>query len=166
MSVYKHFYIQQQRLVGSAYENIGPVVDSYETFHIACQETEYKYLPEIKELPVTNWHDEDGDDVYIPTDGTKIEAYDYSVDFLYVGSEATMNADIKGFINFLFGRNDGGSSLFCFYDEYTMIGRRCCYVKNIDNDLFIYNNSDDEVHAKFKLTIRVTDPTTDWEVGE
>lgn len=166
MSEYKRFFIQQQRRVGSSYQNVGSTVDTYETYHVVCQESAFKHLPEAKELPSTQWYDEDGDDVYVPPEGTKIDAYDLEITFLYVGTEESMSSDIKQFIEFMYGRNEGGSSEFCYYDEYTGTGRQCCYTKSVEDELFIYNNSDTDALAKFTMVIRVNDPITDWEVEE
>jgi len=158
---YKKLLIIQQVLDGVNYTDIGSVVDTYESFHVVCQEFPFKHLPEIKDLAKREWFDENGDDVYVPTDGLKFKAYDLEVKFLYVGLEEEMADDLKAFIAFSYGRNDGGSPMLAIYDEYTKTGRRGVYVQNTDNDLFMYNDANSEALASFKVKFRVTDPVTD-----
>ena len=66
MAKYKKFLIQQQTYNGSSYTSVGDNVDTYLKFNVVCQEMPFKYLPETKELPKRDWHDEDGEDVYVP----------------------------------------------------------------------------------------------------
>ena len=164
---YKKFLIQQQTYNGSTYTNVGSVVDTYTAYKVVCQECPFKTLPETKELAKRDWYDEDGEDVYIPTDGLKFKAYDMEVKFLYVGKETTMAADLKGFIEFLYGKNSSGAPLLAIYDEYTKTGRRGVYVLSVDNELLAYDNANGtkvngqlilDVIGVFKVKFRVTDP--------
>lgn len=138
----------------------GPIVDTLETFHVACQEFPYKYLPETKEPAKRDWYDEDGEDVYIPTGGLKFKAYDLEVKFLYVGNEPAMSDDLRAFIDFLYGRNSNGYPSLHIYDEYTKTGRRQVYATHVDNEEFAYDDANPEVIAVFKVRFRVSDPTT------
>ena len=158
---YKKLLIQQQTVSGSTYTDVGDVVDTQASYRVVCQEFPFKRLPEIKELAKRDWYDENGDDVYIPTDGLKFKAYDIDVTFLYVGSQAQMYDDIKGFVSFLYGRNAGGSPILAVYDLYTKTGRRGIYVSNVDNELYEYDDKNPEVIAQFKVKFHVTDPITD-----
>ena len=160
MAVYKKFLIQQQTYNGSTYENVGSVVDTQTSYRIVCQECPFKILPETKELPKRNWHDENGEDVYIPTDGLKFKPYDIEIKFLYVGKDQTMFTDINGFIEFLYGRNTNGSPLLAIYDEYTKTGRRGVYVTEVSNEFLTNDDSNPEVVGSFKVKFRVTDPVT------
>ena len=146
---------------GSETVNDSDVIDTQATFRVACQECPFKYLPESKELPKRDWYDEDGDDIYIPTDGLKFKAYDMEMKFIYVGTEQTMKNDIRGFINFIYGRNENGSPLLKIYDEYTKIGRKGIYVSNVDNELLAYDDVNENVIGIFKVKFRVTDPATE-----
>ena len=161
MATYKKLIIQQQTYDGSQYTNVGSAIDTYATYKVACQEFPFKLFPESKEQPKRDWFDEDGEDVYISSEGIKVKAYDIEVKFLYVGKEADMATDLKNFINFLYGRTANGSSLLAIYDEYTQTGRRGMYVLSHSNDLFFYNDSSAEAIASFKVKFRVTDPVTD-----
>lgn len=137
------------------------VVDTQAAYQVVCQECPFKMLPESKELPKRDWYDEDGDDVYIPTDGLKFKAYDMDVKFIYVGTEDTMSENISGFVNFLYGRNNNGSPLLKVYDEYTKTGRRGVYVTNVDNELLAYDDVNEHVIGMFKVKFRVTDPVSE-----
>lgn len=150
---YKRLLIQQQG-------NESSVVDTLEEFNVACQEFPYKYLPETKEPAKRDWYDENGEDVYIPAGGLKFKAYDLEVKLLYVGTEADMATDIKNFVDFLYGRNTGGSANLKIYDEYTKTGRQGVYVQEVDNELLAYDNVNSDVIAQFKVKFRITDPVT------
>lgn len=160
MAEYKKFLIQQQTFDGSTYTNVGDVVDTQAIYNVVCQDCPFKHLPETKDLAKRDWFDEDGEDVYIPSDGLKFKAYDMDVKFLYVGSESDMSQDIKGFINFLYGKNTNGSPLMSIYDEYTKTGRRGVHVKSVGNDLLYYSDVSSGVIASFRVVFRVTDPVT------
>ena len=158
---YKKLLIQQQKFDGSAYINVGSVIDTQKEYHVVCQEFPFKMMPETKELAKREWYDEHGDDVFIPSDGLKFKAYDLEVKFIYVGTEDTMQGNIGNFIRFLYGLNYGGSPLLAVYDEYTKTGRRGIYVEGVDNDLFAYDDANVHVVAVFKVKFRVTDPVTE-----
>ena len=158
---YKKFLIQQQTFDGSAYTNVGDAVDTYAKWKVVCQECPFKHLPETKELPKRDWNDENGDDVYIPSDGLKFKAYDMEVKFLYVGKESDMPSDITGFIVFICGKNANGSPLLAIYDEYTKNGRQNVIVESVDNELYFYNDISADAIAEFKVKFRVNDPVTD-----
>lgn len=168
---YKKFFIQQQTVSGSTYTNVGSAVDTNLAYHVVCQECPFKVMPETKDLAKRDWYDENGEDVYIPTDGLMFKAYDMDVKFLYVGTESNMASDLKGFINFLYGKNSGGSPLLAIYDEYTKTGRRGVYVAGIDNELLAYDDANgtmdngqivSDVVGVFKVKFRVTDPVFDF----
>lgn len=166
MATYKKFLIQQQSYDGSTYSNIGSMVDTQARFRIACQEFPFKDLPDIKELPKRDWHDENGDDVYIPTDGFKFKAYDVDATFIYVGTESSIRSDIKNFIDFLYGRIDSsgnsrsGGVVLAIYDEYTQTGRRGVIVNSVDNTLYWNVDYDPDAIATFKVKFHVADPVT------
>ena len=158
---YKKLLIQQQNYSGGTYTSVGSVVDTQSSFRVVCQEFPFKHYPEAKDLPKRDWYDRHGEDVYIPTDGMKFKAYDLEAKFLYVGSQAQMSEDLRNFISFIYGRNDGGSPLLAIYDEYTKTGRRGVLVESVDNELIAYDDANAEVIGQFKVKFRVTDPVTD-----
>ena len=133
----KKILIQKQTYDGTDYENVGEIVDVYETYHILCQELPFKHLPKSKELPSRDWHDEDGEDVFMSKEGLRFQAYDLKVTFLYDGIEENMSSDLRNFINYISDcRGDETGVFLAIYDEYTKIGRRGLYVKEIDDGLF------------------------------
>lgn len=166
MAIYKKFLVQQQSYDGSTYTDIGSTVDTQARFKIACQEFPFKEMPEIKELPKRDWHDEDGEDVYIPSDGYRFKAYDLEATFIYVGTEKNIRNDIKNFIDFLYGRKDyrgrehSGGVVLAVYDEYTETGRRGVIPTNVENTLYWNVDYDPDAIATFKVKFRVTDPVT------
>lgn len=152
--------MKQQRVSGSSYIDVGGIIDTKEAFNVVCQEFPFKVRPETKEQASRDWHDEDGEDVYVSPSGLRFKAYDLEVKFLYTGSEDTMQSELNAFLNYIHGRNMGGSPLLAVYDEYTKTGRRGLYVVDVDNELLAYNDSDTDVVAIFKVKFRVTDPIT------
>jgi hypothetical protein len=79
---------------------------------------------------------------------------------------------LKSFIDFIYGRvnivngqkvaiNPTKNVVLAVYDEYTEVGRRGVYVKSVDDDIFLYDDSDTEAVGIFKVKFRVTDPVTD-----
>lgn len=172
MANYKKFLVQQQTHNGSSYGDLGDVVDTQATFGIVCQECPFKYLPESKDLPRRDWPDEHGEDVFIPSDGIKFQAYDMDVKFLYVGKESEMPVNLKRFMKFMYGHmniinrsfvtgdNLSKNVTLKIFDEYTSIGRIGCIVKSVDDELYFFNDSNIDAIAQFKVKFRVTDPVT------
>lgn len=158
MTDYKKFFIQQQLYDGTTYTNVGNRIDTYATYDVVCQECPFRVLPESKDLPKRDWHDENGDDVFVPSDGLKMKAYDMEVKFLYVGNETEMAAKLKAFINFIYGRNTGGSPILEIYDEYTRTGRRNVCVLSVSDDLYFHDDVEIDAIAQFKVKFRVNDP--------
>lgn len=158
MADYKKFYIQQQTFDGTTYSNVGSRIDTYATFGVVCQECPFKFLPESKDLPKRDWHDEHGDDVFVPADGLRMKAYDMEVEFLYVGNVADIATQVKAFISFIYGRNTGGSPLLEIYDEYTQTGRRNVVVQSVPNELYFYDDVEIDAIAQFKVKFKVNDP--------
>lgn len=176
MATYKKFLIQQQTYNGTVYTDVGAVVDTQALFKVVCQECPFKVLPETKDLPNREWHDEDGDDTYMPSDGLKFKGYNMEVKFLYVGTEQDMSTDLKDFVDFICGRINVTKSgnvytkvknsptknvMLAVYDEYTKTGRRGVYVNEVGNDLLAYDDANTDVIGIFKIKFRVTDPVTD-----
>jgi len=157
----KKILIQKQIYDGTGYTNVGDVVDVYQTYHVLCQEMPFMHKPKTKELATRDWKDEDGEDVFISKDGLQFQAYDIDVTFLYDGVEADMSSDLRNFIDYI--SNCSGSTagvMLAIYDEYTKIGRRGIYVKDISNDMYFYDDVNPNAIASFKVKFRVTDPVT------
>lgn len=157
-------YIQQIEPNGASY-NYGTMKNLISDFNIACQEFPFKVFPSTKELASNNWFDEDGDDVYIPSE-MKFEKYDIEVTFLCKGSEASVRQNLQDFASFITGRTKGDvsdtvqSPRLAIYDEYVGIGRKDVVVKQIDNKVFYYNESSVDAIAQFVVKLTVFDPVT------
>lgn len=139
----------------------GPVIDTFESFGVVCQEFPFKHLPEAKELAKRDLHDEHGEDVHIPADGLKFKAYDLEAKFIYSGSAENIHTDVSRFISYLYGRNVGGSPVLSIYDEYTKTGKSGVYLQGVSSSLFDISNADPDAIAVFTAKFRVTDPTSD-----
>lgn len=162
---YHKLYINQETFNGTTYTPVSPGtnVDTYVSWHVVCQEFPFKYLPEQKEFASRDWPDENGEDVFIPTDGKVFKPYDLEVSFIYVGSPVSMHAELAGFIEYINGMNSGGSPLLAVYDEYTKLGFHGLYVTEVSDDLYDISDVDDaEGIALLKVKFRVTQPTASW----
>lgn len=134
------------------------VVDTFDNWGIVCKDFPFKLHGEAKELPVTDWKDEDGDDEYIPNE-LKIASYEMDVEFVYKGDMNTANTKIKGFLDYLTGRGGTGAELMV-YDTYTKIGRQKVRFVSVDPDVFYRQEEGGDVIV-FVVTFKVNDPVTD-----
>lgn len=136
----------------------APVVDTFDNWGIVCKEFPFQLYGEAKELPVTDWKDEDGDDEYIPNE-LKISSYEIEVEFVYKGELNTAHTQIKGFLDYLTGRGGTGAELMV-YDTYTKIGRQSVRFVNVEPDIFWRQEEGGDV-VVFVVTFKVNDPTTE-----
>lgn len=160
MATYKKFLVKQQSYNGTSYTDVSSVIDIYGTYGIVCQEFPFKYLPETKELAKRDWPDESGEDTFFPTDGLKFNAYDLEAKFIYSGDQKTMQSKILSFIKFITCKDKDGAQCISVYDEYTGMGSRGVYVKEIPNELYDYSDISLNAIAVFKVKFRITDPIT------
>ena len=132
-----------------------------------------------KEPAKREWHDEHGEDAYIPNK-LMLEAYDAEFEMAYCGKELASNpfdldlafTHINSFKKLLTGNNtsEGSGAQLKIYSPYSTIGRQGCYLLEI---------SDEEPHVQlmqqggnlyhenvvtFKVKFRVTDPVTDVDL--
>lgn len=143
----------------------APVVNIYKQWGIVCTKIP---LPknESKELPTHDFAGEDGEDTYIPSFIPK-KVYDVTIEFEYKGELDTCYDNIfLGFFKYLYGTaptDDSYDSIteggFRMYDRFNKMGRQKVYPKTADPEELIHLTDGD--HLAFKLTFRVTDPTTD-----
>lgn len=148
---YKGIYFQKEK-EGSL------VKESVSDFGIWCKDFPFKIFGEAKELAITDWKDEDGDDEFIP-DVIRIKAYDIDVEFCYKGEVNSANVKINDFLNYLTGRDGGGVSMKV-YDDYTGIGRQKLRFKSTSKDAEIVRNDTDGDIIIFNVTFKVNDPVT------
>jgi hypothetical protein len=134
------------------------VVDTLDNWDIVCKEFPFKLYGEAKELPSHDWKDEDGDDEYIPSE-LPIAAYEMEVEFAYKGVMDSANANIKGFLDYLTGRDGSGVELMV-YDTYTKIGRQSVRFVSVGDDVFHRQEEGGDV-VVFSVTFKVNNPVTD-----
>lgn len=134
------------------------VVDTLDNWGIVCKDFPFKLYGEAKELPTYDWKDEDGDDEYIP-EVLPIAAYEMEVEFAYKGDMNTANTQIKGFLDYLTGR-DGTGAEFSAYDTYTRVGRQKMRFVGVDEDIFHRETESGDI-VVFVVTFKVNDPVTD-----
>ena len=134
------------------------VVDTLDNWGIVCKEFPFKLYGEAKELPSHDWKDEDGDDEYIPSE-LPIASYEVEVEFAYKGVMDSANANIKGFLDYLTGRDGSGVELMV-YDTYTKIGRRSVRFVSVSEDVFYRQEEGGDV-VVFSVTFKMNDPVTD-----
>lgn len=134
------------------------VVDTLDNWGIVCKEFPFKLFGEAKELPSHNWKDEDGDDEYIPSK-LPIASYEVEVEFAYKGVMDSANASIKGFLDYLTGRDGSGVELMV-YDTYTKIGRQHVRFVSVSDDVFYRQEEGGDV-VVFSVAFKVNDPVTD-----
>ena len=139
-------------------KNNASVVDTLSNWSIVCKDFPFKLYGEAKELAKNNWKDEDGDDEYIPSE-IRIEAYEIKVDFAYKGEMNSANSSIRGFLDYLTGKDGTGADLMV-YDTYTKIGRKNVRYVSVDEDLFYRQEADGDLIV-FSVTFKVNDPVTD-----
>ena len=159
----------------------GAVVNSFTEWGIVCMKTPFSDGDELKKLPVRDWSDEDGEDVYIPS-CLKVQAYDAEFELAYRGEELSDNpfdvhlaaSRIASFRRWLIGADTqaGSGADLKIYSPFTRVGRQHCYLLKLsDKDLHVHlkqsgSNVYNENVATFKAVFRVCDPVTDIVLTE
>lgn len=153
----------------------GEVVNSYDKWGIVCQKVPFKAGGKVKEPAKRDWHDEHGDDAYIPTE-LMFEAYDAEFEMAYAGQELASNpwnlslafSKIDAFKKWLTGNDtdEGSGAELKIYSPYSIIGRHGCYLLEISNEephLQLKQEAGNVYHENvvtFKVKFKVTDPMT------
>lgn len=137
-------------------------VDLEEKFGFVCLETsEFPMASEAKSVVSTSWHDEDGEDVYIPSE-MRYEAFDWKVRVGVTGEIGTTKNKVDALIKWLAGKGDtplpaDGSGL-CVWSEFYKAGFQHCYLKGVTDQEFSFCGSYEILECT--LEIRVCDPMT------
>lgn len=137
----KNLYIRKEGVVKNIKNDFG-IYHKSVPFHL---------FPKVKEPFKNSWHDEDGDEEYLP-EQPFYESYEMKLDFVYEGTLNSANSRIKAFLLFL----QGGE--FELYDEYTGIGRQKVRYVSVDTSANLYRRERDIV--EFFVTLKVNDPIT------
>lgn len=158
-------YIQQTSYDGSSYTK-GAVVDILDSYNIGCVEFPFETAPKSQKLAEREWFGEDGKDVFIPAAGVPLEDYDLEVEFVYKGTVETIGSDMKGFLNFIRGRNSGAvGGRLTVYDEHVGFGRKDVVVDEVDPQMYKADDSDPDALFDFKVKFHVYDPSTEVTVS-
>lgn len=133
-----------------------PVCESVNEWGIFCKKIPFKIFDKVKEPASRSWHDEDGDDEYIPEDGLKLESYKMKVELACKkgGSIDDVRDNIGTFLNHL------KLGLFKLYSSYTRIGRQDVRLDSI-SDSAKWKSDENGEYLIFEVTFKVNDPVTD-----
>ena len=151
--VYFKFYMQKEGLdtSGSAY----PVKESGSSFHVYEKESKFYGGRELKEPAKREWHDENGDDEFLPSKPV-YKAQEVEIQFACKGEIFSSNKKLKDFIDYL--ANSGSMKI---YDEYNGIARRNVrFVSVSDATLYRKRKATDEALV-FTVKLKINDPVTD-----
>lgn len=157
-------YIQKEKLVNN---NPQFVIDPSSAptgrrvwGNIYTNSIPFTMFDDIKDLYSNDWHDEHGLEEYADeTNGLMRKHYDMEVKWIYKGDKYSANTHIKGFLDFLSGK-DGSGVWFKLYCTWTRIGRQHVRLLKVDNTAEIVRDGNGDIIV-FKTTLRVCDPVTD-----
>lgn len=153
----------------------GDVVNSFNEWGIVCRKVPFKAGGKTKEPAKRDWHDEHGEDSYIPPK-LMFEAYDAEFELAYKGQELASNPfnlslafqRIDAFKRWLSGNDTtaGSGAEYKIYSPYSSIGRQRCYLLEISDEephLQLKEEGGNLYHENivtFKVKFRVKDPMT------
>lgn len=162
MGNWQNFYLQKMGTTAG-----GAAYDTYESvaqWGVWCREIPFKIFEKAKEPSSHNWHDEHGDDEYIPADGLYMEAYSIKVSFgcKLINNGNGFNAaavdDVRSkvgqFLEYL-----RASGMMYLYSSYTRIGRRNVRLESV-SDNAKWKSENGEEWLTFDVTFKVNDPVT------
>ena len=152
MEYYK-FYIQKEGTdsTGASY----PVKELGEDFKLYEVESKFYGNAAVKDIPTRSWHDEDGDDEFVP-ETYKYKSYEMSVKLACKGDSMSSNTTIKALKDYL----SGGQ--FEIFDTFNGIGRQHVRFVEIPDDAVLYRHYlGEEECLVFTLKMKVNDPKTD-----
>lgn len=148
-------------------------VNTFTKWGIACCKNPFKTGGKSKELAKRNWHDEHGEDVYMPKK-LMMEAYDVEFELGCIVNSDGFNLSkafekITSFKNWLTGNDteEGSGAELKIYSPFTGIGRQGCYLLEVDDEdphlqlKQTAGNIYNENVLTFKVKFRITDPVTD-----
>ncbi len=130
------------------------VVETIDDYGLYCMDIPFAVATGAKELTKRDWHDEDGEDVYMPKDGLRLSAYDIDVKFGYRGGRFGANDSINAFLDFV---RRGMLKMYC---DYTRIGRRHVVFSKLSDKATLVRDIDEGDLLVITATFRVCDPVT------
>jgi hypothetical protein len=134
----------------------APVKETISDFGMYCMDIPFMVANTVKEPTSRNWYDEDGSDVYVPSEGLKMAPYTMEVKFGYKGDQFSANDKINAFVNYL---KQASMKMYC---DYTKVGRRHVIFSELNDKAELFRDQSGDlliVTVKFN----VTDPVTNVE---
>lgn len=122
-------------------------------FNTACIDSKIIVRTEGKNLYSESYSGEDGERLFVPS-LRKVQGADIEFVFCIRGGYTTANKDLYAFVKYLLGE-DGSGVWFDFYDVYSHVARKHCYIKSISEDVH-FRNKAGEGYTTFKMVIRAT----------
>lgn len=162
-------YIQKEAVINGlpspVYDPSSAPTNSRRWGYIFTNSIPFTVFGDTKDLYSNDWYDEHGIEEYADeVHGMYRKYYDMEVKWIYKGAKYSANAHIKGFLDYLSGR-DGLGVWFRIYCTWTRIGRQRVRLVKVDPSMEIVRNGGGDVIV-FKTTLRVCDPVTDILITE
>lgn len=153
-------YIQKELSGSPVYDPSLAPAGSRTWGYIFTNSIPFSMFGDLKDLYSNDWHDEHGLEEYADeVNGIYRKSYDMEVKWIYKGDKYSANAHIKGFLDYLSGK-DGSGVWFKIYCTWTRIGRRRVRLLKVDPTAEVVRNGNGDI-ITFKTTLRVCDPVTD-----
>lgn len=153
-------YIQKELSGSPVYDPSLAPAGSRAWGYIFTNSIPFSMFGDLKDLYSNDWHDEHGLEEYADeTHGIYRKSYDMEVKWIYKGDKYSANTHIKGFLDYLSGK-DGSGVWFKIYCTWTRIGRRHVRLLKVDPTAEVVRNGNGDI-ITFKTTLRVCDPVTD-----
>lgn len=146
MKYYK-FYIQKEA-DDAVVKELGADFDFYE------MECKFYGGNAVKDVAKRDWHDEDGDDEFVP-DEQKYKAFEMQIKFGYKGGMYSANDKLKVLQDYL----NGGTMKI--YDSYNSIGRKDVRFVGISDDAELVRDTDDGDILCVNIKLKINDPKTE-----
>lgn len=150
------FYFLEPTVVDNELNWSNPIIhDTYQKWDIVCKSFPYDIMGESKDIPTTDWPDEDGVEFYIPSNmQLPLKSQTVSIEFVCCSNNARNN--VRSFIRFVTGR-DGSGSLIGIYDTYTGLSGINVVYKKFSNDIYKKVKNDKDI-ITFKVEFTFTEP--------
>lgn len=139
------FYIQMSSCPG--------VVETGRDFGMHLNSAPALLGREAKDIAKRSWHDEDGDDEYVPP-VLYIKSCEQTLKFVYRGGEGSAPAAINRFVDFL------SSGTFSYYDEYYQSSGGDVRFVSGPSYVDLYRTGERDV-AVFSVKVKVNSPRKD-----
>lgn len=130
----------------------GEIFDTKERFGLWIQHSPFTITPAPKNILTQEWKDEDGEDVFIPSNIVH-SAYDMELTFVYLRNDGQAVNNITAFIDTIKGK------WLKIYDSYIQQGRQGIYMIECDSQPTFKRRNNYNL-AIFTCKFKVNDPDT------